>query len=436
MSELGRNWEREDLGGGRFRHTQDLKPIAYFQGGLWRRIVRDWADGDASFPHVISQAGLRVRTAPKGDRRILPVQDDDNAWFSISSPFIQIGGNWTQPSLGAFSRQGNLLQATSTNVNTYIWHGGHFIKAGFLLKGGWQPANGQFAFRVGLNGLTRQGGQLLYNGQPVMRLRPPVVYDWDNQEDVRQITRDFVNIGANTYILFTLPSLAGMARPVVDPTLTLQPDATDGIDTRVFDGSPNTNYGTNVEMYLGGNRLGLVKFDVSSIFGNTVTSATMSLWNNQVQANNLDYTLNSILIANSAWTEAGATWNYAVASTIRWSGDTGNDGGTDAGCSVSGTDYNATALATFTYVALTPIDTEQQITLNVAQVQDWVDGNNYGSILRCPGSNNIGWRSSDYADDATKRPKLVVEYTEAGAIMNQFQFGNLGADLFDGALIG
>ena len=36
--------ETEELGGGRFRLTQHLRPIAYDDAGTLRRIVSDWGD--------------------------------------------------------------------------------------------------------------------------------------------------------------------------------------------------------------------------------------------------------------------------------------------------------------------------------------------------------------------------------------------------------
>ena len=73
--------ENEGLAGGKFRSVHHLKPIAHLRDGAWRRVVPDWADGDINNPHVVSEARLRVRTAPNGDRRILPTPFDD-VWFS------------------------------------------------------------------------------------------------------------------------------------------------------------------------------------------------------------------------------------------------------------------------------------------------------------------------------------------------------------------
>lgn len=197
-------------------------------------------------------------------------------------------------------------------------------------------------------------------------------------------------------------------------TFTSQPDGTAGIDSsnqeNLADTANNTAVAMSTIVTAGSRRQSLLKFDVSSLAGFTVISATLYIYNLTVLSGNQTFTLNSILVANSGWVE-GETWNYANPSTVRWAGDTGADGGTDAGCSVSGTDYNATALGTLTHTSNDPADTEYAITLNVAQVQAWVNGSNYGLVVRrTSAGSNMQWRTSDYATDITKRPKLVIEY--------------------------
>jgi len=196
--------------------------------------------------------------------------------------------------------------------------------------------------------------------------------------------------------------------------LTLQPAAAAGIDNYTIESNPSNNFGTDTVIKTRTDatfrRIGLLKFDVSSIAGQTVNSATLSLWNDSTATANRDFELNSILSANSAWTEAGSVWNFELASSDRWAGDTGGDGGTDAGCSVSGTDWNAVALGTFSYTANDPAGTEHQCSLTVSQVQDWVDGNNYGFVLRLTtAAQSFDFRSSDHAT-AGNRPKLVIDY--------------------------
>lgn len=77
-------------------------------------------------------------------------------------------------------------------------------------------------------------------------------------------------------------------------TLTLQPDSAAGVDTFIYSGSKNTNYGAGVEMGIGEDNTasnktarGLVKFDLSSIPANaTITTATLSLWTAKDLSNN------------------------------------------------------------------------------------------------------------------------------------------------------
>lgn len=157
----------------------------------------------------------------------------------------------------------------------------------------------------------------------------------------------------------------------------------------------------------GSRRFGLVKFDLSSIVDQTVYSSTLTLYNQNTQTGNRVLTLNSILAANSGWVE-GASWNYANPSTVRWAGDAGGDGGTDAGCSVSGTDWNATQLGQFTYAANTPADTAHTCELVASQVQAWLTAN-YGFIMRVD-TSTIAFHSSDAAT-AGLRPAIRVVYS-------------------------
>lgn len=196
---------------------------------------------------------------------------------------------------------------------------------------------------------------------------------------------------------------------------TSQPDGTAGFDAFIIESTPDTANPTaatlDTVLTAGSRRLSFLKFDVSGLAGAIVSSAVLHLWNVTVSATARTFELNSILVANSGWVE-GVTWNYANPSTVRWVGDTGADGGVDAGGSVSGTDYNATLLGSFSSGISDPADTEYAITLNTAQVQAWINGANYGLVLRRTSAGaNFQFRSSDYATDATKCPKLVITYT-------------------------
>jgi hypothetical protein len=195
------------------------------------------------------------------------------------------------------------------------------------------------------------------------------------------------------------------------PTLTVQAGEGAAIDTYVQEAAP-INIATNVTSFsvngaAGARRNALFKFDLSSLAGETVTRAVLQIANITVSVAHQTFLVHAILAANSAWTE-GANWNYAVPSTTRWAGDVGADGGTDAGCSVAGTDYNATPMGEIAYLKNSPAGTIHEINLDVAQVQALVAAN-HGILIRRPNSGIFSFHSSGAAVPEL-RPKLIIEY--------------------------
>jgi len=193
-------------------------------------------------------------------------------------------------------------------------------------------------------------------------------------------------------------------------TLTLQPSAAVGIDNFLQSANPDTNAGTNVSIFIRTNRVGLLKFTgISAIpAGASIVSATLSLTASVTAALNDTVYINRILVANTSWTELGSTWNHTD-GVSRWAGDVGGNGGADAGCSVSGTDYSATLLASLAVLITDPIGTVYNISLNLSETTLMV-ASNCGMLLRAliaPG--NIGFASSDHAT-AAYWPKFVIVY--------------------------
>lgn len=198
-------------------------------------------------------------------------------------------------------------------------------------------------------------------------------------------------------------------------TLTLQPDETAALDTFVQEANPTNVATTAVNLSTNGaagsRRNALLKFDLSSLAGKVIVTATLYIRNITTSAGALSFPLHAILAANSGWVEA-ANWNFANPSTVRWAGDTGADAGTDAGCSVSGTDYNGTQIGSVEYTAGAAADTEFAVALDVTQFTAMVAAN-YGFVLRRASSGVFSFHSSS-ASTAANRPKLVVDYNDPG----------------------
>lgn len=207
---------------------------------------------------------------------------------------------------------------------------------------------------------------------------------------------------------------------VVDPTLDVQPDATAGIDTYVYRNLPTFNYATATEMMLAAAgeyyRQGLIKFDLSDLEGAELTSATLTLYiSTTYEWDPQPIHVHRILVANSGWTEAGAKWDYSVGTT-RWAGDSGSDGGEDAGCTVSGTDYSSTVMGSRTIPANAAVGSAQAATLDLDELATMV-GANYGMVIEPTSYAPFQVASSDHATSGY-RPQLVVEYTEASSGTN------------------
>lgn len=434
----------EELGNGRFRQTVHVKKIGFRRSGALQYAVQDWVDsGDGSMPHMVNNSPLRVRTANDGMRRIFPIEGNDAAYMEIGAPFIKLAGVWTKVSLGTPSRSGHTLTWTRPQSITTIVHGINFVKLEIELLGGFVPEDGMVAFPVGLGGgLTRSGVQILDNGNPVARLRQFFVHDLANSEDVRPITHQFTSLSGQPYLLLTLPSLTGMARPAIDPSLDLQPDATAGKDNQVNSATGTFNNGVAVSLVAGLTSKGLVEFDLSSIdAAATCDDATLYLFQRASgAASAFTVTVRSIAVGNEAWTEgtrnnaqalAGEScWNARVADgsggvTTAWAGA--------AGLATSGTDFEASSLGSFSGNRSDANGTQYSTLLTAARVQGWfgVSNTNYGLLLTT--SAVVGGLAASDHTTAGERPRLVVNYTDPAGGGQPIQHRRRGSTVPTGA---
>lgn len=407
MSLLTERVEIDELGNGRAIQTIALKPIAVRENGSLMAMVQNFVDsGDGTTPHIVNRAPLRSRVANDGMRRLYPIPGDDASFLEIGAPFVKVGGVWTQVSLGTPSRSANMMTWTRPQTITRIAHGGHFVKLDIELRGGFVPEDSQVAFPVGLTGLTRNGATISKNGTAVMQLRPFVMEDAANLDDVRPISHQFVNINSQPYLLLTLPSLTGMTRPRLDPTLNLQPDATAGLDTRIISNQATTNAGTNNTLNVGESNAAaqiqrsLIKFDLSTLPSDaTLNTNTFSMRLITDLATNTSTF--SVYRQKRDWVEMEATWNI-------WK--TSNNWSTAGGFHTNDCEQTAIGSRAMTATETTNVFKDWVLTPTTKAALDL--GNGWLIKSETESDDMYAFDSSDVAT-AGNRPKLAIDYTEA-----------------------
>lgn len=404
MALLNEYAEVDEISPGQIRHTQHMKKIGYRQDGSLFAMMQDWEDsGDGTRPHKVDRAPLMVTAGQDGMRRIHPTREIDR-YIELGAPFVKTGGVWGQVNLGSPTRIGHRLQWTRPNANMYIDFGGHFVKMSILLKGGFVPEDSQIAFPVGMSGFTRQGGQLLRDDVVVAQLSAPVMVDFADSTDIRVIDGQFVNIGGQAYWLMTLPDLTGMTQPVIDPTVTLQPDDSTGIDTYIVAESPTTNSDTDTTLYVGDHLSSaqlirtLIKFDLSTIPSNAFfSSCILSLYCTADQSSNARTF--RVFRLKRVWVENQVTWNVY---------STGNAWQTVGGFGAN--DCEQTDVANRAMTASETLNVFKDFPFTPT-TKDGIDLGN-GWLIKADTELNdrYAFRSSTHTT-AAERPKLTVIYT-------------------------
>ncbi|MHB1167349.1 MAG: DNRLRE domain-containing protein, partial [Carboxydocellales bacterium] len=261
------------------------------------------------------------------------------------------------------------------------------VKGDILLKAPGHPTS--FIFPLKATGCTPQlEGQWLRfycNGEPVGRIHPATMVDSSGQPGQAALGFD----GGNVIITPDPIWLASATYPIkIDPTTTLQPDATAGKDAYVYQGAANSNYGTAPSFASGGYSGQLLRsflqFDISGIVGN-IDSAILTLYCVAVVGS-----AHSILAKKitSSWVETTVT--YGFQPTID-----------------NVTIYGTTAITTQgrTY--------DMDITV---LTQAWKNGTFVNNGFIIDGDTTASYSEYASSDNSTtaNRPKLVITYTESG----------------------
>lgn len=212
-------------------------------------------------------------------------------------------------------------------------------------------------------------------------------------------------------------------------TVTLQPDATAGIDTSISSGSPAANFGVSVGMSTG--KIGTTDIRRSQVMfsnlvgsgvnqvpsGATINTATLTLYCD-LETVTTDYNV-GVHRALTQWFEGlkdgvgpsagedGSSWNFRnVYGNVTWDGGAGG---------ASGSDWVASATSTTTIT-----ETGTTFDWNVkADVQAWVNGTatNYGWWLINVSESTTNSRKRFVTSDgatASQRPKLVIDWSDVG----------------------
>lgn len=387
-------------------------------GGQWQQVDENFendntVDGGVTFTSKSEKAWHRIKTADDGTRRIYPRRGVTNEYIQFGKlQYRNTSNQWVDVPLGSPTRNGNIITWDQINFALKLTHIWRQVKIEVTLKN--SNAARPVRWRVTLNGLTWNNWTLYGgDGSVVGIVDKPIGWDANGSAGSPNIT--VTPSYASGYVTFTA-SLSGAVYPVViDPTFSSQPGAT-GNDTMTHEGAGNVNWGSGGTFALntaaGQRRIGLIRFDLSGMeSGATITSATMGLYNESAISGKT-ITVYPILTANSSWGEGVSTWNYeSTTDSSRWAGDAASNGGTDAGCSVSGTDYRASSIGSFT-LAASSLNT---FALAAADVQTWYGGSNYGmAVVKTTADSDIPSFTTSEGSTAGNRPNISIEYTTAG----------------------
>lgn len=403
--------ERVENGRTIFTHTQHMKPIASYKNGSLRRDPFTLsATGSADWPVAVDGI-CDVRIAPRiaGKSPVLHVgHGKDFARFAL------VGANNVK---GVVKDNSTLFVNAWNNADLRYEYGGHLLRESISLRAN-HPRSFGFILHEhsGFDPVAMTVGSL--------RIMQPTLEPPDGSAlDMLTVPLKWLvaQQGGKWTLTVTLPE-GDWTGWTLDPTLTLQPNPTDGKDTKLYQAEPTFNYGASAGGETGmafGTRLRLLYcFSLATLpVGVTVTNGALSLYCNQ-EFSATDYDV-GIHTALTEWWEGsrtgsappagedGACWNLRNANgAVAWAGGAGG---------AAGSDWTAIATATTTITGINAWFTWDA----TADIVAWVGGaSNYGwwALNASESTNSSAKRFvlSDYTTDTSLRPKLVIEYTLPG----------------------
>jgi len=404
--------EHEDLEDGQRRTTVWQRPVRFLESGV-EKPVRFALDEREILPGFglcfddLAIGGFRAFAQP--GRALMTVSDVDRmlefepVGITPTRASQHPGPHPLFPYLRRYNAAGVLYRNIWPGASLLYEYGGHVIQEYILLEQG-HPQEFRWRVRGREFGLTTQGGvrfAQIYLPPPL--LTGPQLSPSENPSHIPMPLKWEIDSGD---LVVRLPDgdFAGM---ILDPTITLQPGASDGVDSYMDEINPTTNYGNSTQMYVGhgitdGYRTNsLVKFDYSAIpKGSRIDEMEMTLYVISVSAD--DVYAYRVLVP---WTEGGVTWNSRDGAN-NWSG---------AGCNGSGTDRDTSH---FDYLPILSGCTGYYTWTfsNGGQTMMQSHFENNQGILLTDNLNGTGsartvvFATSDNAS-ASNWPKMVVDYT-------------------------
>ena len=380
--------------------------------GRWLATDENWAaDGLDGYLFKNDKLNHKVRLKGTGGRAWYPRRNVTTEYLTFGVPQYRSGTKWLTFGFNGYSVEGKVITLnTKQGVTIKVYSRRNGIKIDWVLASSSAPVRMRYA--VTLTGITEVSGVLFgADGTQLASLTPTTA------TDANGAVLPCIGSYAGGYVEFQADVTGAVFPVVIDPDFSVQPDATDGMDTRLISSAATSNFGTNNELNAGEYKSGtndirrsLIKFNLSSIpSGATLDSVTLSLWTiaaGSTYANN-NRTIR-VYRTKRNWVESQATWNVY---------STGNSWSAAGGFHTD--DCEQTAIGSADLTTSIAANAQVDFTLTPTLISDLDLG--YGWLIKADTETDdlYAFKSSDHAT-ASNRPKLSITYTLASGIPKHF----------------